>query len=83
MPWRGASVPGPGAARGAVAEGPKEIRCVCAKTFIWFRTNGVEFSCRQCKRKVVVPWDQLRGPAALMEFISQWRQAEQARRPRR
>jgi hypothetical protein len=83
MPWRGASVPGPGAASGAVAEDLKEIRCVCARTLLWFRPGGVEFACRQCKRKVVVPWDQLRGPEALMEFIAAWRQAQQTRRPRR
>ena len=73
---------GPVEAAMAAPNGSKEIRCVCEKAFIWMRPEGVEFSCRQCKRRLTVPWRDVGGPESLMHFVDGWRRTQRPRRPR-
>jgi hypothetical protein len=67
----------------AASEGSKGLPCACGKSFIWFTVDGIEFACRQCKRKVIVPWENLRGPEPLLRFITDWRRAQRPRRIQR
>ena len=49
------------------------IDCACGKAFIWANEKGIEVRCRACRRKVLVPFENLAGREHLVRFVERWR----------
>jgi hypothetical protein len=64
----------------AGSEKAEGLRCTCGKTLLWMTPKGIEVQCRGCKRRIEVPFDQLRGPGSAARFLDEWRKREKARR---
>ena len=54
----------------------RPIDCACGKAFIWASEEGIEVQCHACRRRVLVPFEQLRGRKHLVRFIERWRKEE-------
>jgi len=39
----------------------RPIDCACGKAFIWASEEGIEVQCHSCRRRVLVPFEHLRG----------------------
>ena len=57
----------------------RPIECVCHKAMIWASGVGIEWQCRDCGRKVLVPFGELQGLEHLQRFMSGWRDEERGR----
>ncbi len=65
---------------------PGEIRsidCVCKKAMIWASEAGIEWQCRNCDRKVLVPFRELKGLAHVERYMARWRDEERRRGPKK
>ena len=51
----------------------RPIDCACGKPFIWLSEQGVQFQCDGCRRRVLVPFQDLAGLEHLLRFVDQWR----------
>jgi len=54
----------------------RPIDCACGKAFIWASEEGIEVQCHSCRRRVLVPFEYLRGREHLVRFIERWRKEE-------
>ena len=54
----------------------RPIDCACGKAFIWASEEGIEVQCRSCRRRVLVPFEHLRGREHLVRFIERWRKED-------
>ena len=57
----------------------RPIECACRKAMIWASEAGIEWQCRDCGRKVLVPFRELRGLEHVQRFMSDWRDEERGR----
>ncbi len=61
------------------AERMRKLLCVCGKPVVWLSLGGIEFDCARCSRKVLIPYEHLRGPEQVMRFLDDWRRSAQSR----
>ena len=52
------------------------IDCACGKPFIWASEEGIEVQCRDCRRKLLVPFESLAGREHLIRHVDRWRKEE-------
>lgn len=60
----------------AGSEEPERLRCVCGKLLLRATATGIEVHCRGCERRLVIPFEALRGREHLRRFMQQWRARE-------
>ena len=65
---------------------PGEIRpidCVCRKAMIWASEAGIEWQCKDCGRKALVPFKEFKGLVHLERYMARWRDDERRRGSKR
>ena len=50
------------------AEKPQDLRCPCTKKLAEVTSTGIIIKCRGCNQPVVIPFTELRGREALLNY---------------
>jgi hypothetical protein len=61
----------------------RAIRCACGKSLIWASAKGIEWQCRSCDRRLLVPFEDLAGLEHVERFVDLWRKKQKDRPSRK
>ena len=57
----------------ATSEELEKLPCACGALLLRVNTKGVEVYCRRCERRLLIPFEELRGKEQLVHFMREWR----------
>ena len=57
----------------------EKLPCACGALLLRPNATGIEVHCHRCKRRVLIPFNELKGKEHLVRFMDTWRARE--RRP--
>lgn len=63
----------------AASEELEKLQCACGALLLRASTRGIEVYCRRCERRLLIPFEELRGKEQLVRFMREWR--VRAKRP--